>query len=33
LHHYRSEGAKPHAAEIADYLRAHQEETGFGCAL
>jgi len=25
-----AEGAKPHAAEIADYLRAHQEETGFG---
>ncbi|OGO06647.1 MAG: ATP-dependent 6-phosphofructokinase, partial [Chloroflexi bacterium RBG_13_56_8] len=28
-----SEGAVPHAGEIADYLRSRQEETGFGVRL
>ncbi len=28
-----AEGAKPHAAEIADYLHANQQETGFGVRL
>ncbi len=28
-----AEGAEPHAAAIADYLREHQEETGFGVRL
>ncbi len=28
-----AEGAKPQAAAIADYLREHQEETGFGVRL
>jgi len=28
-----SEGAVPHATEVAEYLRAHEQETGFGARL